>query len=146
MDHWKCMFCLKGEISRNVNHQFGQVCWERKNYFLLTERNNFPFLPKITGKMKVASYGLVLTRVIEQMEAVKPYTVKAGTERGWRNAVRGQGPTKQRDLPSRLRTIRILLHFCRAEGGGGGAPKWKLIDLKVKIRNNNNPGKLHASY
>jgi len=46
--------------------------------------------------MKVVSYGLVLTRVIEQMEAVKPYTVKAGTERGWRNAVRGQGPTKQR--------------------------------------------------
>lgn len=49
-------------------------------------------LPKITGKMKAASYGLVLTRVIEQMEAVSLNTVKAGTESSRRNVVERAGP------------------------------------------------------
>lgn len=41
--------------------------------------------------MKVESYGLVLTRVIEQMEAERLNTVTAGTATRLWNAVKGQG-------------------------------------------------------
>lgn len=39
------------------------------------------------------SYGLLLTRVIERMDAVRLNTVKAGPEYSQWNAVRGQGRT-----------------------------------------------------
>lgn len=46
-------------------------CVRKGNIFVQEERNNITPLPKITGKMKVVSYGLVLTGVTEQMEAVR---------------------------------------------------------------------------
>lgn len=39
------------------------------------------------------SYGLVVTRVIEQMDAVRLNTVKAGPENGQWNVGRGKGNT-----------------------------------------------------
>lgn len=73
----KLMFCLKREnLQKCESYQFSHESVLREERLFLQKEKNTTVLPKITGKMKVVSYGLVLTRVIEQMEAVRLNTVK----------------------------------------------------------------------
>lgn len=89
-----------------------------ERFFPRDEATNIPVLPKITGKMKVVSYGSVWTRVIEQMGTARLNTVKSWNREESQECSERAGPHFTQPLANTSEEDNDITAFLEVRGWG----------------------------